>query len=141
MNEDIKNNMTDTPHFNVAIAIIEHQNRFLISKRQPGSYMPGIWEFPGGKCEENEEPEATLTRELFEEIGIKPITPSFFQKIDHDYPGRTVSLYFYWVECFEGEPHGKEGQEVRWVKRDDLSQYTFPPANEQVLSKLLKTKT
>ncbi len=126
------------PHYYVAIAVIEQHGKFLIAKRPPGSYMPGLWEFPGGKCENGEAPEDALTREAFEELGIqiKASTSERFHTIEHDYKDRWVTLYCYLVKQFNGEPHGKEGQEICWVNLEELSLYEFPPANAEILEAL-----
>lgn len=124
------------PHFDVAIGVIKRKEEYLIAKRPPGSYMPGLWEFPGGKCENNESPELALKRELEEELGIFPGEPTHLITIHHEYPGRNVVLFVYLIEHFEGEPHGKEGQEIRWISRESMEEYQFPPANQQILAVL-----
>lgn len=114
-----------------------HQTRqILIAKRPNDKHQGGLWEFPGGKIEINESPEQALERELQEEINIGVLKSQFFQQIDFNYSDKNVSLLFYLVSEFSGELHGVEGQEVRWVFVSDLSQYDFPSANQEIVTRL-----
>lgn len=111
------------------------KNEILIAKRQKGQHLQGLWEFPGGKVETDETPMQALQRELFEEIGIEidPATAKSFQKITYQYPQKTVLLDFYQVTDFYGTAQGKEGQQVKWIKLDELPNYKFPEANQKIV--------
>jgi len=108
----------------------------LIAKRPNEKHQGGLWEFPGGKIEANESPAQALKRELLEEIDITVIQSEFFQQIDFDYSDKNVSLLFFIVSEFSGEPKGIEGQETQWVFVNDLSRYEFPLANREIVKRL-----
>ena len=125
----------------VAAGIILRQlpnqkQQVLIAKRPHDKHQGGLWEFPGGKVEPKETSEQALSRELLEEINISVLKSEFFQQIDFDYFDKKVSLSFYSISEFSGEPKGLEGQETQWVFVDDLERYDFPPANQEVVAKL-----
>lgn len=118
----------------VVVAVIEDSSEhFLISKRLKGQHLAGFWEFPGGKVDSGESVKDALSRELKEELGIEVKGASFVTKIEYDYPEKSVILHVFHVVEFEGQAHGCEGQEVRWVLKSDLSDFEFPPANEPIL--------
>jgi 8-oxo-dGTP diphosphatase len=120
----------------VAVGVIKRDNRVYISKRADDLHQGGKWEFPGGKREANETIDQTLSRELSEEIGIKVIRQSPFMLIEHDYGDKKVRLDVRLVEDFEGEASHQEGQQSQWVSITDLSQFTFPDANNVIIDKL-----
>jgi 8-oxo-dGTP diphosphatase len=120
----------------VAVGVIKDGNKIYISKRADDLHQGGKWEFPGGKREKNESIEQALTRELSEEIGIKVTKQSSFMLIEHDYGDKKVRLDVRLVEEFEGVASHQEGQQSQWVDIDNLSQYTFPDANEVIIEKL-----
>ncbi|CUB05898.1 8-oxo-dGTP diphosphatase MutT [Marinomonas fungiae] len=121
----------------VAAGIIMRDEQVFIALRSQDKHQGGCWEFPGGKVELDEEPRAALVRELEEECGIQVNVSSPFQLIRHDYSDKSVELHFFKVTDFDGEPHGKEGQEVAWVSLKDLTSYTFPEANVPIVKALL----
>jgi 8-oxo-dGTP diphosphatase len=120
----------------VAVGVIKDGNKIYISKRADDLHQGGKWEFPGGKREKNESIEQALARELSEEIGIKVTKQSSFMLIEHDYGDKKVRLDVRLVEEFEGVASHQEGQQSQWVDIDNLSQYTFPDANEVIIEKL-----
>ncbi len=121
----------------VAAAIIKNtENKILIAERPKGKYAAGLWEFPGGKIEKNESIFKALQREILEEVNLHIISASPWLKTHYDYVDRSVTLDFWLVEEFSGEAKGMEGQLVRWVNIQELSQYTFPEGNKPVLEKL-----
>lgn len=121
----------------ISIAIVkDSHNTFLISLRPDDSHQGGKWEFPGGKVEENELPEQAMLRELFEEVGITATHYHLFEKCFFDYGDKQLNLYFYLIEQFTGQAMSKEGQPVKWVSKEQLSDYDFPEANNKVINKL-----
>ncbi len=117
----------------VAAAVIrDGQGRILISRRATGVHQGGLWEFPGGKLESGEDVQAALRRELREELGIEAGRLSPLIRVPWDYPDRQVLLDVWEVLDFRGEPHGREGQPLRWVQPEDLAAYEFPAANRPI---------
>lgn len=120
----------------------------LIAKRPAHIHQGGLWEFPGGKVEGAEDVIQALKRELFEELGIQ-LTVSNLKdaeaaadlepliQIRHDYPDKTVLLDVWKVSAYQGLPHGKEGQPIRWVTLHGLNNYAFPAANLPIISACL----
>ena len=117
-----------------AAVILDKNDNVLIARRPDDKHMGGLWEFPGGKVEPDEKVTDALCRELDEEIGIQPTAFKPLIRIRHDYPDKSVLLDVWTVMDFTGEPHGKEGQPVRWVARPELSSYEFPAANKPIIT-------
>ncbi len=125
--------MTKRVHV-VAAVIRNAQQQILLALRPTDKHMGGLWEFPGGKCEMGESPQQALTRELYEELGIVIENLQPLIQVRHDYPDLHVLLDVYEVLNFAGEAHGAEGQEVRWVAPNTLSEYQFPAANRTIVN-------
>lgn len=122
----------------VAVGIIRKQSgEILIAQRPLDKYKGGLWEFPGGKVEKDENVFQALQRELKEEIGIKVVTAEPWLQFEYDYKDRIVLLDTWQVIEFLGEPRGIEGQQVRWVLPQELSQFEFPAGNFFILEKLV----
>ena len=117
----------------IAAVIRDVQGRILIAKRPDHVHLGGLWEFPGGKLENDEERFDGLARELREELGISVTEARPLLDIHHDYPDKSVRLDVSLVTGFEGEAHGAEGQPVRWVTASDLDEYEFPAANAPIV--------
>lgn len=121
----------------IAVGIIRNpQGEIFITQRAADAHMANKLEFPGGKIEFDETPEQALVRELQEETGITANEFSLFDKLSYEFPDRHVTLWFFIVESWEGEPWGKEGQPGQWIAQNRLVAADFPPANEPVISKL-----
>lgn len=123
-------------HVAVAV-IIDPTQRVLLTRRHPDSHQGGLWEFPGGKLEADEDLSAGLRRELQEELGIVVLSHQPLLIIDHDYGDKRVLLDVHRVDGFSGEPTPREGQPMRWVALPDLAEYAFPVANQPIVEKLL----
>lgn len=124
-------------HLHIAAGIIRNsQQHIFITKRPKGTHMAGFWEFPGGKLEQGELPEAALIRELEEEVGIIVTEYQSFHRVDHEFEDRIITLYFYIVSAWDNEPYGKEGQDSRWVEQKTLVADEFPPANRIIVDML-----
>jgi 8-oxo-dGTP diphosphatase len=124
----------------VAGILVNEHREVLIAERLGDGPFRGLWEFPGGKIGFSEEPEAALSRELAEELGIADIDSRFFLSLRHDYSDRSVSIDFFLVERWEPEPVGLEGQALRWVAIDELSAAELLPADAPVLAALGKLR-
>lgn len=132
---------------NVSAGIIIKGNKVLIAKRPNDKHQGGLWEFPGGKIELGESAEQALSRELLEEINIHVQKTHFFKQVDFDYLvekklehqlDKRVSLHFFIVSKFTGEPKGLEGQQIKWVSIERLNDYEFPEANQVVVKALMR---
>ncbi|SIO05733.1 8-oxo-dGTP diphosphatase MutT [Salinivibrio sp. ES.052] len=112
------------------------QDKVFITRRHAQAHQGGKWEFPGGKIEGSETPKRALLRELQEEVGIDAKDVSPFISLDFDFPDKALSLDFFLVCDFDGEPTGCEGQEGVWAPIAELDDYAFPEANDAVLEKI-----
>ncbi len=122
----------------ISIAIVQNeQKQLLISRRQQGKHLAGKWEFPGGKVEQGESLEGAMLRELKEEVGLSATQFTLFDSLNFQYDKLNLSLHFYLVKAYDGEPVSLEGQEIKWVGVSQLSEYEFPKANLSVINKLL----
>lgn len=122
---------------NISVGIIRNaQKEIFITQRDASSHMAGFWEFPGGKIEAGETPDQAVIRELQEEVGIDAQSPVLLKTLEHRFPDRIITLHFFLVKEWQGEPYGKEGQPKRWVAQSDLKEEEFPPANEAIVTAL-----
>ena len=119
----------------VVAAVVEQDDAFLVTRRQPGVHLAGLWEFPGGKVDLDETHEHALRREMREELDTDVDVGELVFEVEHAYPERTVALFFY--RCrLHGPPRALLGQEVRWVERGELAALGFPPADEELIRRL-----
>jgi 8-oxo-dGTP diphosphatase len=122
-----------------ACALVDVDGRVLIAQRPPGKAMAGLWEFPGGKVEDGEQPEQTLIRELKEELGITVteacLAPLTFAS--HSYPDFHLLMPLYVCRRWEGMVSPTEGQSVTWVKPNRLRDYEMPPADVPLIAHLM----
>ena len=116
----------------VAAAVIERDDAFLLTRRLKGTHLAGTWEFPGGKCEGVETLEACLVRELREELAADIHVGREVLVTRHRYPERTVELHFFETELV-GEPIPQLGQQMRWVRRDELTSLELPEADAELI--------
>jgi 8-oxo-dGTP diphosphatase len=122
----------------VTAAILQRDGRYLVTRRQPGAHLAGVWEFPGGKCDDGEPLTSCMARELEEELGIQAIVGSEIFTITHDYPDRRVELHFF--ECrTSDDPSPLLGQDMRWVTKEELEDLDFPPADAELIQILVRT--
>ena len=114
-----------------AVALIDPEGRVLLAQRPAGKSMAGLWEFPGGKVEPGETPEVALIRELHEELGIDTwescLAPLTFAS--HSYDDFHLLMPLFACRKWEGIPHAREGQVLKWVRPRDLRDYPMPPAD------------
>lgn len=114
-----------------AVALIDTDGRVLLAQRPEGKSMAGLWEFPGGKVEQGETPEAALIRELHEELGIDTwescLAPLTFAS--HSYDGFHLLMPLFACRKWEGVPQAREGQTLAWAKPTALRDYPMPAAD------------
>lgn len=122
----------------VVAAVIEANRHFLVTRRQPGVHLAGLWEFPGGKIDSDESHAAALRRELKEELSVDVDVGERVYHTVHAYDDRRVELYFY--RCgLRGEPRPLLGQQMRWVAREELRSLGFPPADAELIELLTRS--
>ena len=119
----------------VVAAVVEENGAYLVTRRQAGVHLEGLWEFPGGKIDADETHAEALKREIKEELDADVDVHELVFETSHAYPEVTVSLYFY--RCaLRGVPRPLLGQEMRWVPRTELPSLGFPPADEELIGML-----
>ena len=118
-----------------AVALIDPDNRVLIAQRPEGKAMAGLWEFPGGKVEPDETPEAALIRELQEELGIDTysscLAPLAFAS--HSYDDFHLLMPLFACRRWQGTITPREGQRLAWVRPSAMRDYAMPPADEPLI--------
>jgi 8-oxo-dGTP diphosphatase len=119
----------------VTAAVIEVDGRFLLTRRQKGVHLEGLWEFPGGKCDKDETLMDCLARELLEELNVPSRVGEELLTTTHAYPERSTELHFFRCELL-GDPQPQLGQEMRWVPREELTVLEFPPADAELIEML-----
>ena len=126
---------------NVVIGIIiDTENKVLLNKRKKNTTLSGYWEFPGGKIKPNEAPDQALSRELFEELGIKIVATDPLDSIEYQYAEHDVVLLPFRIIDYTGTPKGLEGQELMWCSVNWLQNVNILPANCFLIEKLLEKK-
>ena len=121
----------------VTAAVILHEGKVLLARRSAGP-LQGKWEFPGGKVEAGEPPEACVAREIAEELGITVAVKSFFARSEHDYPHIHIRLDGFFCEWSSGQLTCAEHQELAWVPPAALMTYDLAPADVRLAQKAME---
>ena len=120
----------------VVAAVIEEGGAYLVTRRPEGTHLAGLWEFPGGKIDPPETHIQALRREIREELDADVSVDGLVLHTTHAYADRTVALYFY--RCtLAGQPRPALGQQMRWVPRIELASLDFPPADAELIRRLV----
>jgi len=121
-----------------AVALIDADGRVLLARRPEGKAMAGLWEFPGGKVEPGETPEAALIRELDEELGIDVSANCLapFTFASHGYEDFHLLMPLYVCRVWSGRLAPREGQQTAWVRPERLADYPMPPADTPLVAML-----
>ena len=121
-----------------AVAMIDPDGRVLLARRPEGKSMAGLWEFPGGKVEAGETPEAALDRELREELGVEICVPCLapLSFASHAYDDFHLLMPLYSLRKWDGIARPREGQELAWVRPERLRDYAMPPADAPLVAAL-----
>lgn len=129
------------PHHQIAVGLILNQNNeLLIALRPNESMLGGLWEFPGGKQEDNETLQEATARELKEELGVDVQVFSKFRDLRHAYSHFKITMHAFWCRIKSGDPEPKSSQQIKWVSLDKIDKYPFPKANKTLIESLKKLK-
>ena len=120
----------------VVAALIWDENRFLACQRPAHKARGLLWEFVGGKVELGETKEQALIRECREELAVTVTVQDVFMEVDHVYPDLTVHLTLFNASIAEGIPQKIEHNDLRWITVEEIDQYEFCPADEEILRRL-----
>ena len=120
----------------VVAALIWDDNRFLACQRPAHKARGLLWEFVGGKVEPGETKEQALIRECQEELAVTVAVRDVFMEVDHVYPDLTVHLTLFNASIVEGIPQKIEHNDLRWITVEEIDQYEFCPADEEILRRL-----
>jgi len=127
------------PTKDIAVGIMfNEQQKVLIAKRPEEGLLGGLWEFPGGKKEDNEDLVSCLHREFEEELAVQLNDVESFMEVKHAYSHFKVILHVYLCKHKSGTPKALASQELKWVNLDELSEYPFPKANHYIIEALHK---
>ena len=121
----------------VTAALIRRDDRFMICQRPAHKARGLLWEFVGGKVEQGETPQQALARECREELGVEVQAEDVYADLVHRYPDMTIRLTLFNARIIAGEPQRLEHNDIRWIKTDEIDEFDFCPADEEIL-KLLK---
>jgi len=121
-----------------AVVLIDADGRVLLAERPAGKPHAGLWEFPGGKVQPGETPEAALIRELDEELGINVVESCLapFTFASHGYADFHLLMPLYVCRKWSGIVTAREGQRLKWVRPAQLSEYPMPPADKPLVAML-----
>ena len=125
----------------VGVIFNADRNRVLLSRRKADADQGGLWEFPGGKCDEGEDKTSALKRELHEELGMQVEAHETLLEFDYDYPHKSIRFTVSAVYAWDGDPYAREGQKIEWVSIEKLGERDFPAANVKILESLSTTST
>ena len=120
----------------VVAALIWDEKRFLACQRPAHKARGLLWEFVGGKVEPGETKKQALIRECQEELAVTVAVQDVFMEVDHVYPDLTVHLTLFNASITEGIPQKIEHNDLRWITVEEIDQYPFCPADEEILRRL-----
>ena len=124
----------------VVAALICEQDKFMICQRPAHKARGLLWEFVGGKVEPGETREQALIRECREELAVELDVGGVFTEVVHEYPDLTVHLTLFHAAIREGTPEKLEHEDIRWITVNEIDQYVFCPADEEILAKLKRCR-
>ncbi|MCB0482855.1 MAG: (deoxy)nucleoside triphosphate pyrophosphohydrolase [Flavobacteriales bacterium] len=141
MNTTIKKHICQPIHV-VAGVIYSETNQILIAKRAIGGFMPGLWEFPGGKIHQAEPSVEALKRELREELAIKITDIFWLMESNHRYHDLAVNLVFYRCQLVKGcQPKATVHDELKWIEPKRLQDFDFLEGNRTAIKTILKNQS
>ncbi len=130
--------MSAIKRIDVVAALMRDGEKIFICQRPANKGRALQWEFPGGKIEPGEEPEEALIRECKEELAVELAVGKLYAETTHHYPDLSIHLLLFEAELIKGRPQMIEHNDQRWVRRDELGQYDFCPADQIFIEQLMK---
>lgn len=124
----------------VVAALVWKNGRFMICQRPEHKARGLLWEFVGGKVEQEETKEQALIRECMEELNVVLSVSDVFMDVVHEYPDLTVHLTLFNATIAEGEPQKIEHNDIQWITPNEISNYEFCPADEEILKAIKKQR-
>lgn len=133
-----KKKRAPVPHYDISVGVIRDlDDRILIQKRPVDAMLGGLWEFPGGKRKKDEEPAEAAVREIREELGVDVSISGRLDPIEHAYSHFRITLYPFTCLLRDSAQEPSSEHPIKWVSRDELSDYAFPRANRRLIESLL----
>jgi A/G-specific adenine glycosylase len=133
-----KSSKPKLPHKEIAIGIVQREDKVLIALRPSEGLLGNLWEFPGGKREPHESLSECCKREVEEETGLQVEVGKRIAMVKHTYTHFKITLHAFLCRYLSGETSPKSSQEIRWVSVNELEQFAFPKANQRVIHALLQ---
>lgn len=124
----------------VGAVIQDDHGHVLCALRSDQMSLPGMWEFPGGKIEQDEEPKEALVREIREELNCQIDVGEKIADIVHDYPNIRVHLTTFFATIVSGKPVAQEHKELRWMRKGNLRSLNWAPADIPTIQKIVATQ-
>lgn len=124
----------------VVAGLIREGDRILICQRPAGKARGLLWEFPGGKVEAGKSKEAALVRECREELGVTLEVGKVYAELTHEYPDVTVRLTLFEASIGEGVPRRIEHADIKWIKPEEITAYSFCPADKEICKRIALEK-
>lgn len=129
----VKSKKPPTPHYTIAVGVIWKDGKILIGRRKETQMLGGLWEFPGGKCRDDEPLEHAVVREIKEETGLDVTVSGSYCTVKHAYTHFKITLTAYLCDYASGTACPKSADELRWISLDQIDAYPFPTANKKVI--------
>lgn len=129
--------MSAPPTIRVVAAVIAHDGRYLITQRRPHAALPLMWEFPGGRVEDDESDAEALHREVRHRLDVDVQVGDLISFVSHPYERYVVDLYLYECTLVDGEPRARAVNAFEWVESEAFDRYAFTPADESSMAQLL----
>jgi len=124
------------PLIRIAVALVQRDARWLVALRRPDAHLPGLWEFPGGKCENDEAPATAAIRELREECGVDAMAERALASVFYEYADRRVNITPVLCRWQSGEAAPIGSDECRWVSLREMRRLDMPPVNAEIIHHL-----
>ena len=125
------------PHYDIGVGVIWDDDKILITKRKKNQLLGGLWEFPGGKIQNNESIKKCIKREAKEELDINITVKNFIIKVKHQYSHFKITLHAYHCQYISGEIKCIEVDDWAWINPKSFSNYPFPKANHYIFPEIL----